>query len=52
MTIKGIVSDYQQEMTQKMIDEMMSDPNLIEKYAGNKHINLFTFYQNIWKTKV
>lgn len=33
---KGIVSDYQQEMTQKMIDEMMSDPNLIEKYAGNK----------------
>lgn len=36
MTIKGIVSDYQQEMTQKMIDEMMSDPNLIEKYAGNK----------------
>lgn len=90
-------------MTQKMIDEMMSNPNLIEKYAGNKrklkrdikkkqkknpidesiiqesyakqylkmvcnciykklmkavkikrkrHINLFTFYQNIWKTKV
>ncbi len=36
MTIKGIVSDYQQEMTQKMIDEMMSDSNLIEKYAGNK----------------
>ena len=36
MTIKGIVSDYQQEMTQKMIDEMMSDQNLIEKYAGNK----------------
>lgn len=34
--LKGIVSDYQQEMTQKMIDEMMSDPNLIEKYAGNK----------------
>ena len=23
-------------MTQKMIDEMMSNPNLIEKYAGNK----------------
>lgn len=36
LTIKGIVSDYQQEMTQKMIDEMMSDQNLIEKYAGNK----------------
>jgi len=36
LTIKGIVSDYQQEMTQKMIDEMMSVPNLIEKYAGNK----------------
>lgn len=34
--LKGIVSDYQQEMTQKMIDEIMSDPNLIEKYAGNK----------------
>lgn len=34
--LKRIVSDYQEEMTQKMIDEMMADPNLIEKYAGNK----------------
>lgn len=34
--LKGIVLDYQEEMTQKLIDEMMSDPHLIEKYAGNK----------------
>lgn len=34
--LKSIVSNYQEEITHKMIDEMLADPNLIEKYAGNK----------------